>query len=142
MSEQMSNCEEITVPADLRQLPAVVTLIDSMLNDLQCPAKSRIHVKITVDEIFSNIILHANLLKGEMVTVCARTETDPSAIEITFTDKGRPFDPLSVAEPDVTASAQKRPVGGLGLFMVRRMMDTVKYEYVNDKNILTVRKNL
>ena len=135
-----SYSKEITVPADLIYLPAVMGLIDSMLDLLRCSAKQRVHVKIAVDEIFSNIAKHIDLCREKNVTIFVRTE--PGAIEITFTDRCGPFNPLLVSEPDVTAPAKKRRVGGLGLFMVKRMMDDVRYEYREEQNILTVRKEI
>ena len=135
-----SYSKEITVPADLVYLPAVTGLIDSMLDLLLCPAKQKVHVKIAVDEIFSNIVKHIDISRGEKVTIFVRTE--PGAIEITFKDRCGPFNPLLASEPDVTAPAKKRRVGGLGLFMVKRMMDDVRYEYREEQNILTVRKEI
>ena len=140
MSEQRSYSKEITVPADLIYLPAVTGLIDTMLDTLRCPVRQRVHVKIVVDEIFSNIVKQIDIHGGEKITVFVRTE--PDTIEITFKDRLGPFNPLLVSEPDVTAPARKRRVGGLGLFMVRRMMDDVRYEYRDEQNILTVRKKL
>jgi anti-sigma regulatory factor (Ser/Thr protein kinase) len=70
------------------------------------------------------------------------TEKDPGDVTITFIDSGVPFNPLAVEEPDVTLSAKDRKVGGLGIFMVKRSMDDVAYEYADNKNILTIKKNI
>ncbi len=142
MPEHRSYQGEIIVPAEFKQLTAVMGLIDNGLKNLNFPLTSWIHVKIAVDEIFSNIIKHTDLLGGGDVKVLVRTETDPGAIVITFIDRGRPFNPLLAEEPDVTVPAKKRRIGGLGLLMVRRLMDSVEYEYKDEQNILTIRKNL
>jgi anti-sigma regulatory factor (Ser/Thr protein kinase) len=67
-------------------------------------------------------------------------EKDPMTVVITFIDNGRPYDPLSNGDPDVSLSAEEREVGGLGIFLVRKMMDEVTYEYKDGKNILRVRQ--
>ncbi len=130
----------IIVPASAQYQIRVSEFIGNFLGTIQCPKRDRLHVVIAVDEIFSNIVRH---VRGEeTVTVLIHEEEDPRAVEITFADTGIPFDPLSAAEPDVTAPAQKRQIGGLGLFMLKRIMDEVFYEYRDEKNILTVRKYL
>ena len=78
---------------------------------------------------------------GDAVISLRRTE-DPRAVEITFTDSGIPYDPLAKADPDVTLSAEERQIGGLGIYMVKKSMDEMKYRYEDGKNILTIRKNL
>jgi anti-sigma regulatory factor (Ser/Thr protein kinase) len=67
---------------------------------------------------------------------------EPRAVLITFIDRGVPYDPLAQADPDITLSAEERQVGGLGIFMVKKLMDEMAYEYRDGKNILKIRKNL
>ncbi len=130
----------ITVPAAAGQQIRVSEFIGEFLGAIRCPKRVRLHVGIAVDEIFSNIVRH---VRGkETVTVLIHEEEDPRAVGITFADTGIPFDPLTAAEPDVKAPAQKRQIGGLGLFMLKRIMDEVSYEYRDGQNILTVRKYL
>ena len=59
-----------------------------------------------------------------------------------FIDNGTPYDPLKKADPDTTLSAEDRQIGGLGIFMVKKSMDDVKYQYIDGQNILTISKNL
>ena len=61
---------------------------------------------------------------------------------ITFVDHGVPYDPLARTDPDVTLSAAERDIGGLGVFMTKKLMDDVAYEYRDGQNILTLKKNL
>ena len=61
---------------------------------------------------------------------------------ITLIDSGKPYDPLAKPDPDVTLSAEERPIGGLGIFMVKKTMDDVTYEYKDGKNILSIKKNI
>ena len=67
---------------------------------------------------------------------------DPDSVTITFTDRGMPYDPLANEDPDVTLPADERPIGGLGVYLVKQTMDDVRYEYKDGKNILTIKKSL
>ena len=68
--------------------------------------------------------------------------TDPPAIAITFRDSGEPYDPLAKEDPDITLSAEKRRIGGLGIFLVKKLMDEVAYKYEDGQNVLTIIKLL
>ena len=61
---------------------------------------------------------------------------------IQFLDNGKPYNPLEKEDPDVTLSAEERSIGGLGIFMVKKSMDSLDYEYQDGKNILTIKKSL
>jgi anti-sigma regulatory factor (Ser/Thr protein kinase) len=67
---------------------------------------------------------------------------EPLAVVITFIDKGVPYDPLAKADPNITLSAEEREIGGLGIFMVKKTMDDITYEYKNGQNILKIKKYL
>lgn len=75
-------------------------------------------------------------------TVRAEVVRDPLSVVITFIDHGVPCDPLAKADPDVTPSAEEREIGGLGIYMVKKTMDAISYEYKDGKNILTLKKRL
>ena len=75
-----------------------------------------------------------------LATIRFKLEEDPLAAVITFVDRGMPYDPLSTAAPDITLPADDREIGGLGVFIVRRTMDDVKYSYEEGQNILTITK--
>lgn len=141
MSEEFE-LKQIIVRADLPQQIQVQAFVGKKLEPLNCSPKTRIQFRIAVDEIFSNIVLHGGLRKDETITVLMHVEKEPRSVVITFIDGGNRFDPLSADDPDVTAPAYKRSAGGLGLFMLKRIMDEVLYEYRDEKNILTIRKNI
>ena len=67
---------------------------------------------------------------------------DPLAVVITFIDKGVPYDPLAKSDPNTTLSAEEREIGGLGIFMVKKTMDDITYEYKDGQNILKIKKNI
>ena len=102
----------------------------------------QMQIDVAVEEIFVNIAHYA--YNPEVGNAMVRVEILPDvpSVDITFIDQGVPYDPLAKADPDVTLSAEERQIGGLGIFMVKKTMDDVKYEYVNGHNILTLKKGL
>lgn len=128
------------VPAEIEQLDKVLSFIDGMLDKSECSVKSKLQIDVAVEEIFVNIASYAyGNQKGN-----AEIEyqlNDNSAV-ITFTDSGEKYNPLERDEPDVTLSADEREIGGLGILMVRKSMDDIKYSYENGKNILTIYKSI
>jgi anti-sigma regulatory factor (Ser/Thr protein kinase) len=75
-------------------------------------------------------------------TVRVEVIEDPLAVTITFIDNGVPYDPLAKADPDTTLSAEERDIGGLGIYMVKKSMDDIIYEYKDGQNILKIKKYL
>ena len=76
-----------------------------------------------------------------MATVSLTISESPRAASITFRDSGMPFDPLAKEDPDVTLPAEERQIGGLGIYMTKKAMDEMRYEYTNGQNVLTLIKN-
>ncbi len=99
-------------------------------------------VQVAVEEIFVNIARYAYDSDDETVTIRVEVGGTPTQAIITFIDHGIPYDPLKKEDPNITLSANERQIGGLGIFMVKKTMDDVKYEYSNGKNILTIFKKL
>ena len=88
---------------------------------------------VAVDEIYSNIVRYSGASEAQI-----RLVKEEEIVQLIFRDNGEPYNPLTAKAPDVTASAEDRAIGGLGIFMVRKMMDNVEYEYTNDRNKLTL----
>ena len=133
---------ELTLPARRSNIPAIIDFVNAELDSMNCSAKTKAQINIAIDELYSNI---ANYGYGEeqgSVTVGIETERGPHAVTISFTDRAKPFDPLAREDPDVTLPARTRKIGGLGIYMVKKCMDDVRYEYRDGKNILTIRKIL
>lgn len=134
--------KELTLPAARKNIPEVIDFVNRELESLDCPVKTQAQIDIAIDELYSNIANYGCDENSGEVTVLIETETDPRTVTITFVDNGRPFDPLSRPDPDVTLSAKERKIGGLGIYMVKKSMDDVRYVYRDGKNILTIRKTL
>ena len=134
--------KEMTVEATVENIAAVTDFVDGELEKLDCSMKAEIQINVAIDELFGNIAHYAYDSETGPATVRVEVEEDPVAVIITFIDNGKPYDPLSTAEPDVTLSAEERAVGGLGVFLVKKTMDDISYEYKDGQNILRIRKNM
>jgi Anti-sigma regulatory factor (Ser/Thr protein kinase) len=132
--------KELTVEAKTGNIDAVTDFLNAELEGMGCPAKARIQIDVAVDEIFSNIASYAYAPGVGSATVRVEAKAEPRAAVITFLDSGTPYDPLQNEDPDVTLPAEDRSVGGLGVFLVKRTMDDVHYEYSDGKNILRITK--
>jgi len=128
--------------AKIADIPAVTEFVEAELEKLGCPMKAVMQIDIAIDELYSNIANYAYKgieNKGATVEV-GRTE-DGRGVEITFTDNGIPYNPVKYEDPDTTLSADERPIGGLGIYMVKQSMDDMRYEYHDGRNMLTIRKD-
>ena len=103
--------------------------------------KAQMQIDIAVEEIFVNIASYA-YESGDGKAVISVSTTDDNAVHITFTDMGIPYDPLAKEDPDITLSASERQIGGLGIFMTKKIMDEVKYEHRDGCNILKLVKKI
>lgn len=134
--------KEMTVQATPENIAVVTDFVNAELDHLNCPESSRAQIDIAIDEILGNIANYAYAPEEGPATVRMEAEADPMRISITFIDHGIQYNPLSAEDPDVTLSARERCAGGLGVFMVKNMMDTVTYDYRDEENILTICKVL
>ncbi len=132
--------KKITIEANTEKLPEVLAFIDGELEAAGCAMKTQMQIDIAVEEIFVNIATYA-YAPGSGSAVIGIDVRDGKA-EITFADSGMPYDPLSKSDPDVTLSADEREIGGLGIFMVKKTMDDMQYQYINGQNRLTLYKTL
>ena len=123
-------------------LPQVLSFIERHLDEIGCLPKVQMQISVAAEEIFVNIANYAYAPETGKVTVRVEITEDPVSVIITFKDGGKPFDPTKKADPNVALSAEERPIGGLGIFMTKKIMDDVIYEYINGKNILTLKKGI
>ena len=123
-------------------LNGVLAFIDSFLEEAECPLKVMYQIDIAAEEIFVNIASYAYGPEGGKAVIEIALEEDPKTAVITFRDSGIPYNPLEREDPDITLSAEERQIGGLGIYMVKKSMDSVIYDYSDGQNILTIRKVL
>lgn len=134
--------KELTVDATLESIPVITDFVDEQLEQFGCPIKAQMQIDIAIDELFSNIVHYAYHPEVGPATVRIEVVEAPLSVVITFIDQGVPYDPLSRADPDVTLPAEKRELGGLGIYIVKQNMSEITYEYKNGRNILKIRKEL
>lgn len=120
-------------------LPVVSAFVEEELNRTDCPDDIRMRLLIAVDEIASNIVHHSH--SPDMRVVVERAE-QPPVVRLTFLDSGVMWNPIQHRDPDTTLGAEERAIGGLGLLMVKKLMDGVSYEWRDGHNVLSLRKNL
>ncbi|MBQ7642562.1 MAG: ATP-binding protein, partial [Clostridia bacterium] len=133
---------ELEIEAQNDNLSKVLSFIEQHLEAIGCTPKIQMQISVAVEEIFVNIANYAYAPDVGKVTVRVEITEEPLSVCITFMDGGKPFDPTKRADPDVTLSAEERQIGGLGIFMTKKIMDDVVYEYIDGKNILTLKKGI
>ena len=134
--------KELTIEATIENITAVTDFVNGLLEGYHCPMKAQMQIDIAIDELFGNIAHYAYDPKTGPATVQVEVQEDPMAVIITFIDHGKPYDPLSGKDPDLTIPLEERKEGGLGVFLVKKVMDDVRYEYKEGRNILRIKKHI
>lgn len=132
----------LELEARAENLPKVLAFVDGELEQRDCPMKTQMQIDIAVEELFVNIANYAYHPEIGWASVMVEVLDDPLSVSVTFMDSGEPYDPLAKADPDTTLSAEERQIGGLGIYMVKKSMDDISYEYREGKNILKIKKNI
>lgn len=134
--------KELTIAATVENIGTVTEFVNEQLEALDCPMRAQMQINIAIDELFGNIAHYAYNPDVGDATVRVEVTEEPLAVVITFIDGGVPYDPLKAVDPDITLSADQRQIGGLGIYMVKKSMDEITYEYKDGKNILSIKKKL
>lgn len=134
--------KELTIDATVDNITSVTDFVDEQLDTFGCPLKAKMQIDIAIDELFGNIAHYAYKPDVGPATVRVEVSENPLAVIITFIDHGVQYDPLSAEEPDTTLSAEERRIGGLGIYIVKKSMDEITYEYKDGQNILKIKKNI
>lgn len=154
------------VAADMKELETVTSCVRKILDEIEAPSRDSMKVEVIVEEIFSNIALYAykdikpdvsksvedkgglagliDKFKSGPVSPYAKISItvpdDKGSITVEFQDEGTPYNPLEKPDPDITASVEDRPIGGLGIYMSKQMMDDIEYKHDGKHNILKFKK--
>lgn len=133
---------ERTVPASLDYMDGLIEEVDGYLKAGHCPPEIMTKLEISLEEIFTNIASYAYEKKtGELFLSCC-LEQGTGEFMMQFKDWGLPFNPLAKPDPDLSVSLEERPIGGLGIYMVKKFADEVEYEYRDGCNIFTIKKKI
>ena len=133
---------EKEMEASVEELPELLAFLDAHLEEAGCSRKALFQIDVAAEEIFVNIANYAYAPGTGRVLARLCIPEGSHTAEISFTDSGMPYDPLKRPDPDITLSAEEREIGGLGVYMVKKTMDDVSYEYKDGRNILTIRKTI
>ena len=133
---------EINVKASLENLQEVIAFVDGFVEELGASMKAQMQIDVAVEEIFVNIANYAYAPDTGDAVISVETDTEKKQVLITFKDSGVPYNPLEKEDPDVTLSADERGIGGLGIFMVKKSMDDMRYERKDGCNVLTIVKGV
>ena len=131
-----------TFPAKIEALSDVLGFVDLMLEKYECPMKIQTGVCVAIEEVFVNVARYAYKDGEGDAELTIGFNDESRTVTFIIKDKGVPFDPLQKPDPDITLSADERDIGGLGIFITKKTMDTVTYAYENGENILTMTKKI
>ncbi len=131
----------ITLPNDISETPQLAEFVDSVCEALHFDQATIMKMNLAIEEAVVNVMNYA-YPKGEHGDVNIEAVANDQRLKFTITDSGAPFDPTSRDEVDTTLSAEERPIGGLGIHLIRQIMDSINYERTDGKNVLTLRKKL
>ena len=134
--------KELTLEAKVENISTVTDFVNAALEAWHCSMKVQMQIAVAIDEMFCNIARYAYPAGTGSATVQVELEKEPPAVVVTFIDRGTPFNPLDKPDPDITLTAEERAAGGLGIFLVKKTMDDMSYEYRNGLNILRIKKGL
>ena len=134
--------KELRIEARVGNINIVTDFVNEFLETMDCPMKAQLQIDMAIDELFSNIASYAYPEEDGEAVVRVEEGAGPRSAIVTFMDRGIPYDPLAKPDPDITLSAEEREIGGLGIFLVKKTMDEVRYAREDGMNVLQIRKNL
>ena len=136
----MSKEYVLRIPAKLEGMDVILAFVSYLLDINGCSTKTRTQLRIAVEELYVNVTLYAYPDGDGWAEM--RGSVEDGVVTFTLIDGGRPFDPLAKEDPDIMLSGEERGIGGLGIFMVKKTMDEMEYEYRDGCNRLMMRKKL
>ena len=131
--------QSLKIPAKLENLHTMMAFVRSFMESNNTNNTAIMQTELAIEEVLVNIINYAYPDKNGDIEVSCEWESGRKAIFKIF-DNGTPFDSVNKKEPDITIPIEEKSIGGLGIFLLKKMMDDVKYERVNAKNVLTLVK--
>ena len=134
----MDQSFELTIGSDIEKIPLVSARLEDAMEAYGFSPEEILDTQLAVEEVITNVIVHGYKKTGHEIHLSCRFTGD--RIEIKVADSAPQFDPLSIPEPELDGDVDERRIGGLGIYLVRQVIDTVSYRYENGRNILTLEK--
>jgi sigma-B regulation protein RsbU (phosphoserine phosphatase) len=131
----------LTLPNDINTIPQLNEFIDTLCEELEIDMATVMSLNLAMEEAVVNVMDYA-YPEGTTGEVSIEAVADDTRLYFIISDSGKPFDPTAKADVDTTLSAEERPIGGLGIHLIRQIMDDVSYERKDEKNFLKLSKTL
>ena len=131
----------ITLPNDVEAIAQLAAFVEKVCIALDIDDYTTTQINLAMEEAVVNVMNYAYPV-GTVGNINIEAHANDVRLKFTITDSGKPFDPTARKEVDTTLSADERPIGGLGIHLIRQIMDSINYERIDNKNILTLRKKL
>lgn len=142
-------------PAITSELDNVLAMLEVECEQMNAPMAAQMQLSVAVEELFVNVANYAytdKVISGDSIIPASQTdqskkctvsvEKEGDSIVVTLEDEGKPFDPFTKDDPDITQKAEDRDVGGLGIFLVKKTMDECNYKRENGHNIVSIKKKV
>lgn len=136
-----SKCKHFTIVNSVDELPILTEVAETLVTDWQLPMSLEMTINLVLEEVVSNIIFYA-YSDTQIHQICLDVELKEHSLGITIIDDGIPFDPTQKTLPDTLLATEEREIGGLGILLVHKLMDSVVYKREKNKNILTLNKKI
>ena len=137
----MEQNKRITIINNIDQLPTLAEQIEQIADEWELDPMLAMNMNLVIEEAITNVIFYAfNDQENHQIDI--DFNLNDSILKLVITDDGTPFDPTQKGDPDTTLSVEDRQIGGLGIFLIRKIMNEVKYKRKNNKNILTLTKSI
>ena len=133
--------KSIVLNNDIQEVPLLATFVEGVCEEVGMDAATTMQMNLAMEEAVANVMNYAYPI-GEKGEIAIEATTDNGMLNFVIKDSGTPFDPTAKEDADTTLSAEERPIGGLGIFLVKQIMDNVSYEYKEGKNVLTLSKRI
>ena len=134
--------EVLNIRNDIQSLPLVNEWIEQCCEEAGLGLDWVMKFQLVIEEMVSNVIFYAYDPQQQEAAIELRFTWEAGTVSILLRDWGKAFDPTAKEDPDITLSAEDRPIGGLGIFMVKQLMDEVRYERIGSSNLLTLQKRI
>ena len=137
----MTSKHSLTLPNDIETIPQLNEFIDTVAEEIGLDMSLTMSLNLAIEEAVVNVMEYA-YPEGEQGNVDIEVIANDKWLTFIISDNGIPFDPTTQEDADTTLSAEERPIGGLGIFLVRQLMDSINYQRKDGKNILTLIKKM
>ena len=133
--------KKLVIKNEISEISNLAIFIEELGEELNLTPNLVFNLNLVLEEAVSNVILYA-YPKEESQEISLLAKMSGSNLVFVLTDSGKEFDPTQAPDADITLSAEERQIGGLGIFLIRQIMNTVEYQRIDGKNILTLGKQL